>query len=633
MVTLLDIQNLTKSFGDRLLFRDLCLSVGEGQHVGLIARNGTGKSTLLSIICGRDTAGAGTVITRRDLRIGYLEQTPHYDPALSVIDACFSQAGELSDLISRYERCLAIPGTPGIDVLIEEMERREGWDFELRARQILTKLRITDYDQPVGQLSGGELKRVALANVLLTNPDLLILDEPTNHLDLDMIEWLEDYLRRSGKALLMVTHDRYFLDRVCSLIVELADGILYPYRGNYAYYLEKRAERIAADDATLAKAKNRYRRELEWMRRMPQARGGKARYRKDAFYNLEQQVRRPTEEATTRLEVKSGYIGSKIFEAQYVSKSFLSANGQEKRHILKDFYYHFSRYEKMGIVGANGTGKSTFIRLLLGELQPDEGRFIVGETVRFGYFSQADTLPTDGDRRVIDIVRDVAEYVELGGGRRLTAMQLLTHFLFPPARQQDHVYKLSGGERRRLQLCVTLMQNPNFLILDEPTNDLDIPTLQILEDYLCDFSGCVIVVSHDRYFMDKVVDHLLVFHGDARVTDFPGNYTQYRQHITEQDRQAATTARDKKTASAPEAEQARNRQRPPRLTFKQKKELEALTAEIETLTAEKESIETALCSGTLTTTELTEKSRRLPQLTALLDEKEMRWLELSDIEA
>ena len=629
MTPYLDIQHLTKSIGDLVLFDDISFSVAEGQHVGLIAKNGAGKSTLLGILSGQEDYDSGDITFRNDLRVGYLQQTPHYDPALSVIDACFSQAGELSDLISRYERCLDTPGNPGLAELIDEMERREAWDFELRAKQILTKLDITEFSKPVGQLSGGQLKRVALANVLLTDPDLLILDEPTNHLDIDMIEWLEGYLRRNNKALLMVTHDRYFLDRVCSVILELDGKSLYAYRGNYEYYLEKREERIAATNANIARANNLYRKELDWMRRMPCARGTKARYRKEAFVELEQQAKRRTEERAARLEVKSGYIGSKIFEAEYVSKSFPLENGGEKV-ILKDFYYNFSRYEKMGIVGGNGAGKSTFIKMLLGEVKPDEGRFVIGETVRFGYFSQ-DGMAFDQQMKVIDAVRRIAETIDLGGGRKLTAMQFLTHFLFPPARQQDYIYKLSGGERRRLYLCTVLMQNPNFLILDEPTNDLDIPTLQILEEYLADFKGCVIVVSHDRYFMDRVVDHLLVFKGEGKVYDFPGNYSQYRDwsELKEKEEEEAKKANTPKTET--KANTWRGEQKK-RLTFKEKQEMAALEVSIEALEEEKKKIEEALCSGTLSVDELTEKSKRLPQLQDELDEKSMRWLELSEIE-
>ncbi len=632
MPPVLDIQHLTKSIGDLVLFDDISFSVGEGQHVGLIARNGAGKSTLLNILYGREDYDAGDVVFQNDIRVGYLEQSPVYEPQMTVLDACFHSAGELSALISRYEHCLATPGNPGLTELIEEMERREAWDFELRAKQILTKLDITEFDKPVCQLSGGQLKRVALANVLLTAPDLLILDEPTNHLDIAMIEWLENYLRRNNKALLMVTHDRYFLDRVCSVILELDDRTMYTYRGNYEYYLEKRDERIAATNANIARASNLYRRELDWMRRMPQARGGKARYRKEAFYELEKQAKQRMEERTARLEVKSGYIGSKIFEAEYVSKAFPIEGGGEKI-ILKDFYYNFSRYEKMGIVGANGAGKSTFIKMLLGEVKPDGGRFVVGETVRFGYYSQ-EGMEFDQRMKVIDAVRRIAETIDLGGGRKLTAMQFLTHFLFPPARQQDYIYKLSGGERRRLYLCTVLMQNPNFLILDEPTNDLDIATLNRLEEYLADFKGCVIVVSHDRYFMDKVVDHLLVFNGEGDVKDFPGYYTQYRdwQELQEESRDDRKGISDSVSKEVAPRQKTWGGEKKRRLSFKEKKELEQLELDIAALETEKADIEAALCSGTLSVDELTEKSKRLPQLEEELDEKSMRWLELSEVE-
>lgn len=631
MTPYIDIQHLSKRFGDLELFTDISFSISEGQHVGLIARNGSGKSTLLDILCGLEDYEAGQIVTKRGLRIGYLRQSPAYDPEMSVIDACFSQAGEVYRLISRYEQCLQTPGHPGLDELIEEMERREAWDFELRAKQILTKLHITDFHQPVGQLSGGQLKRVALANVLLSDPDLLILDEPTNHLDVGMTEWLESFLTRGGTTLLMVTHDRYFLERVCGVILELDDRQIYTYRGSYAYYLEKRAQRVSATNANIARAQNLYRRELDWMRRMPCARGTKARYRKEAFRELEQQARRKMEEKAARITVQSGYIGSKIFEAEYVSKSYPATASGEDGHdtvILKDFYYNFARFEKMGIVGGNGTGKSTFIRLLLGLEKPDAGRFVIGETVRFGYFSQ-EGMPFDDDMKVIDAVRREAETIDLGGGRRLTAMQFLTHFLFPPARQQDYIRKLSGGERRRLQLCIVLMRNPNFLVLDEPTNDLDIATLQTLEEYLVDFRGCVIVVSHDRYFMDKVVDHLLVFHGAGAITDFPGNYTQYR----------AWAELPENAPAAPEDERASQGKTPPqrptrtsskrRLTFAEQKELTALGEDIERLEAEQHAIEDALAGGQLSVEEITTHSKRLPVLMQELDEKSTRWLELS----
>lgn len=634
MTPLLDIQHLTKRFGALELFTDISFSVAEGHKVGLIAHNGAGKSTLLSILAGHEDYEEGNIVMRRDAHIAILEQQSVFDPETTVIDACFNRAGELSALISKYEQCLATPGNPGLNELIEEMERHQAWDFELRAKQILSKLQIPDYTQRVSELSGGQLKRVALANVLLADADLLVLDEPTNHLDLDMIEWLESYLQRTTKALLMVTHDRYFLDNVCENILELDDMGLYTYTGNYEYYLEKREQRISATNANIARANNLYRKELDWMRRMPCARGTKARYRKEAFYELEKRAKQRREERVARLEVKSGYIGSKIFEAEYVSKSFSARDNkgnQTEKVILKDFYYNFSRYEKMGIVGANGTGKSTFIKLLLGLQKPDSGRFVVGETVRFGYFSQ-DGIQFDEQDKVIDAVRKHAEFIDLGGGRHLTAMQFLGHFLFPPSRQQDYIYKLSGGEKRRLQLCTVLMKNPNFLVLDEPTNDLDIATLQILEEYLQDFKGCVIVVSHDRYFMDKVVDHLLVFKGEGEIDDFPGNYSEYREwkSLREQEEQQERELHKKETATTKQNTWGGEKKR--KLSFKEKQEMQQLEADIEKLEAEKAEIESALCSGTLSVDDLTEKSKRLPVLSEELDTKSMRWLELSEIE-
>lgn len=635
MAPLLDIQHLTKRFGALELFQDINFSIHEGQKVGLIARNGTGKSTLLSILSGKEDYEEGAIIARRDARIAILEQSPAFPAGATVIDACFQRAGRLSSLISAYETCLATPGNPGLSELIDEMERQEAWDFELRAKQILSKLHITSFLQPVDELSGGQIKRVALANVLLAEPDLLILDEPTNHLDLEMIEWLENYLKRTTKALLMVTHDRYFLDNVCDSILELDDESLYSYSGNYAYYLEKRAARVAATNANIARAANLYRKELDWMRRMPCARGTKAKYRKEAFYELEQRARQKREERAARLEVKSGYIGSKIFEAEYVSKSFPlppSEDGKAgEKIILKDFYYNFSRYEKMGIVGGNGTGKSTFIKLLLGLESPDSGRFVIGETVNFGYFSQ-EGMTFDEKDKVIDAVRRHAEVIDLGGGRHLTAMQFLTHFLFPPARQQDYIYKLSGGERRRLQLCIVLLKNPNFLVLDEPTNDLDIATLRVLEEYLQDFKGCVIVVSHDRYFMDKVVDHLLVFNGEGKIDDFPGNYSEYRTWKDLREREEKVD-RELQSKSEP-SEKTRNwgGEKRRRLTFKERQELTALEARIDTLESEIKRLETALCTGGLEVEVLTEYSKQLPTLSAELDEVSMRWMELSEIE-
>lgn len=588
MTPYVDVQSLTKSFGAHILFNNISFSIAEGQHVGLIAKNGTGKTTLLSILAGKESYESGSIIYRKDLRIGFLEQAPQFDPNESVLDACFNHNGEP--------------------------------EMVLKAKQILTQLKISDLEQRMGQLSGGQQKRVALANILITEPDMLILDEPTNHLDLDMIEWLEGYLSRGNKTLLMVTHDRYFLDRVCNIILELDDKTMYTYRGNFKYYMEKRQERIDTTRAEIERANNLYRRELEWMRRMPQARGHKARYREEAFYDLEAKAKQRIEERQMRLKSKNVYIGSKIFECQYVSKAW------GEKVILDKFYYNFSRFEKMGIVGNNGTGKSTFIKLLLGVEAPDDGRFDIGETVKFGYFSQ-DGLKFDEQQKVIDVITDIADYIDLGGGKHLTASQLLQNFLFPPEQQHDYVYKLSGGEKRKLYLCTILMRNPNFLVLDEPTNDLDIQTLEVLEEYLQDFPGCVIIISHDRYFMDKIVDHLLVFNGNGDINDFPGNYTQYRMWQALQPKDAEksdnTEKREKKSYHG---EQKR------KLSFKEKRELQQLEADIETLEKEQKQIEEELCSGTLSVEDLTQKSKRLPQLKDELDEKSMRWLELSEIE-
>ena len=594
----LDVQSLTKSFGALMLFKDISFSIAEGQKVGLVAKNGTGKSTLLSILAGSEGYDCGEIIMKRDLRIGMLEQSPHFNPDESALDACFNHENNPDKI--------------------------------LKAKQILTKLKIHNLDQPMGQLSGGQQKRVALANVLITEPDLLILDEPTNHLDLEMIEWLEGFLNRGRKTLLLVTHDRYFLDRICSVILEIDDQTIYTYRGNYSYYLEKRQERIDNRRAEIVRANNLYRVELEWMRRMPQARGHKAKYREDAFYELQRIAKARIEERAIRLKASNVYIGSKIFECQYISKSF------DSTVIMKDFYYNFSRFEKMGIVGNNGTGKSTFLKMLLGEIHPDSGRIIIGDTVRFGYFSQ-EGLQFDEHQKVIDVVRDIAEYVDLGSGRHLSASQFLQHFLFSPEQQHNYVYKLSGGERRKLYLCTVLMRQPNFLVLDEPTNDLDIVTLQILEEYLQDFPGCVIVVSHDRYFMDKVVDHLLVFKGNGEIRDFPGNYTQYRDFSdSEEDspksfarRESNTDRRDSRSAISASPSFATRK----KLSYKEKMEFEQLEKEIALLEAEKKQIEQSLCGGISDVDAITRLSKRLPLLNDELDEKSMRWLELSEIQS
>ena len=589
----LDVQNLTKSFGAQVLFKDISFSIAEGQHVGLVAQNGTGKSTLLSILTGKEGYDSGSIIYRNDLRVGMLEQSPHFDPEESVLDACFNHEGNPERL--------------------------------LKAKQILTMLKLYNLEQPMGQLSGGQQKRVALANVLILEPDFLILDEPTNHLDLEMIEWLEGYLSRGNKTIFMVTHDRYFLDNVCNTILELDNNTIYTYRGNYSYYLEKRQERIDNTRAEIARANNLYRTELEWMRRMPQARGHKARYREEAFYELEAKAKQRIEERQVRLKSSSVYIGSKIFECQYVSKRF------DDKIILNDFYYNFSRFEKMGIVGNNGTGKSTFVKMLLGEVAPDSGKFDIGETVRFGYFSQ-EGLKFRDDQKVIDIITDIADYIDLGGGKHMTASQFLNYFLFSPEQQHNYVYKLSGGEKRKLYLCTVLMKNPNFLVLDEPTNDLDIQTLQILEEYLQDFPGCVIVVSHDRYFMDKVVDHLLVFKGEGEIQDFPGNYTQFRDFQkmkSKEEEQQKPTKNSSPTANEQKKDYRNNTKR--KMSFKEKREYEQLSDKIAQLEEEKQQLEEELCSGNLSVDQLTEKSKRLPILKDELDELELRWLELAEL--
>lgn len=595
----LDVQNLTKRFGAQVLFENISFSIAEGQKVGLVARNGTGKSTLMSVLMDKEGYESGSIIYRRDLKLGFLEQSPQFDPEESVLDACFNHKDDPEKV--------------------------------LKARQILTQLHITNLEQPMGQLSGGQQKRVALANVLITEPDFLMLDEPTNHLDLEMIEWLEGYLNRGNKTIFMVTHDRFFLDKVCNVILELDDQGIYTYRGNYAYYLEKRQERMDNLRAEIQHSKNLYRRELEWMRRQPQARGHKAKYREDAFYELEKVAKQRIEDRQVRLKASTVYIGSKIFECQYVSKAFDDRG--EKKVILRDFYYNFARFEKMGIVGNNGTGKSTFIKMLLGEVKPDSGQFDIGETVRFGYFSQ-EGLKFREDQKVIDVITEIADYIDLGSGRHMTASQFLQFFLFTPEEQHNYVYKLSGGEKRKLYLCTVLMRNPNFLVLDEPTNDLDIQTLQVLEEYLQDFAGCVIVVSHDRYFMDKVVDHLLVFKGEGEIQDFPGNYTQYREWCRLQPKTEGEGAEKKATKPTakeqPSATQKKEGKR--KMTYKEKREYEQLTKELEQLENEQKTLEEALCSGQLSVEELTEKSKRLPEIKDEIDEKEMRWLELAEIE-
>lgn len=625
MVSFLQVDGLTKSFGDLVLFENITFGVAQGQKIGLIAKNGSGKTTLLNIIAGKEDYDEGSIVFRNDLRVGYLEQAPHYPEGLTVLQACFYSQNETVRLLAEYEQALMDNDTDKLNSLLERMDSLKAWDYEQRAKQILGELKIHNLEQKVESLSGGQLKRVALANVLITEPELIILDEPTNHLDLEMTEWLEDYLNRSTISILMVTHDRYFLDRVCSEIIEIDRKQIYQYKGNYSYYLEKRQERIDAQNAEVERASNLLRKELDWMRRQPQARGTKAKYRIDAFYELEKKAHQQREAGHVNLDVKASYIGSKIFDAVDVCKRF------DDLKITDHFNYTFARYEKMGIVGNNGTGKSTFIKMLLGEIQPDSGHFDIGETVRFGYYSQ-EGLQFDEQMKVIDVVQNIAEYVDLGDGRKMGVSQFLNYFLFTPDRQHSYVYKLSGGEKRRLYLCTVLMRNPNFLVLDEPTNDLDIITLNVLEEYLRSFKGCVIVVSHDRYFMDKVVDHLLVFCGNADIKDFPGNYTQYRAWKEEQDalKKQEEQALQSKQAVVEEKSRRPEKEVKRRLTFKERKEFEALDAEIPALEAEKKELETAMSSGTLSTEELLAKSAQITALIEELDEKTMRWLELSE---
>ena len=626
MISYLQIDKLTKSFGDLVLFEDITFGIAQGQKVGLIAKNGTGKTTLLNIIAGKEDYDSGAVVFRNDLRVGYLEQMPHYPDGLTVLQACFYSPNETVRLIAEYEQAMASGDHSNLEDILLRMDNLKAWDYEQRTKQILGQLKIHNFDQKVETLSGGQLKRVALANVLITDPELIILDEPTNHLDLEMTEWLEGYLSRANISILMVTHDRYFLDRVCSEIIEIDRKQIYQYKGNYSYYLEKRQERMDALNAEVDRASNLLRKELDWMRRQPQARGTKAKYRIDAFYELEKKAKQQHEVGNVNLDVKASYIGSKIFEAEHVSKRF----GDLK--IVEDFNYIFARYEKMGIVGNNGTGKSTFIKMLMGEVEPDSGRFDVGETVRFGYYSQ-DGLQFDEQMKVIDVVQNIAEYVDLGDGKKMGVSQFLNYFLFSPEKQHNYVFKLSGGEKRRLYLCTVLMRSPNFLVLDEPTNDLDIVTLNVLEEYLRNFKGCAIVVSHDRYFMDKVVDHLLVFRGNADIKDFPGNYTQYREwkEVQDQLEKEAEAARRAGIAPTMEKTSRPEKEQKKKLTFKERKEFEALEVEIPLLEAEKAELETAMSSGTLSNDELLAKSERIATVIEEIDEKTMRWLELSEL--
>lgn len=617
---LLQIDTLTKSFGDLVLFRDISFGIAEGDKIGLIAKNGAGKTTLLNILAGKEPYDSGRVVFRNDIRFAYLEQSPHFDPELTVLEACFQTENEAVKVIARYEEIMASNNHKELDEIMAQMDLLNAWDYEQRIKQILSQLKIFQFDQKIGELSGGQVKRVALANALISEPELIILDEPTNHLDLDMVEWLEGHLTRSNISLLMVTHDRYFLDRVCTQIIEIEDRKIYSYKGNYAYYLEKRDERLATQSAELDSAQNIYRKELDWIRRQPQARATKAKSRIDAFYELEEKVKQRRAQNDIKLSAKGSYIGKKIFEAKYITKSF------DNIKITDDFNYIFTRYEKMGIIGNNGTGKTTFIRMLLGLEQPDSGSFDIGETVNFGYYSQ-EGLQFDEQTKVIEVVQAIAEVIDLGNGSKLTASQFLQHFLFAPSRQHDFVYKLSGGEKRRLYLCTVLIKNPNFLILDEPTNDLDIVTLNILEEYLIGFKGCLIVISHDRYFMDKVVDHLLVFHGNAEIQDFPGNYTQYRDWKSLDDKRVAEETKPSKPDKTSEKPKPAEKTK---LTFKEKQEFENLEAEIQQLETEKEQLSQQLSSGDLSPEELISKSNRISEVIELIDKKTFRWLELSE---
>ena len=618
---LLQIDSLSKSFGDLLLFKDISFGIAEGDKIGLIAANGSGKTTLLNIIYGKEPYDSGRVVFRNDIRIDYLEQSPSFNPELTVLEACFSANNDVVKLIARYEDIISSENQNDLPQILAEMDLHNAWDYEQRIKNILSQLKIFNFNQKISELSGGQVKRVALANVLISEPELVILDEPTNHLDLDMVEWLEEFLSRNNISLLMVTHDRYFLDRVCSQIIEIDNKQIYSYKGNYTYYLEKRDERILSQNAEVSRAKNLMRKELDWMRRQPQARGTKSKSRIDAFYTLEEKAKQQREEKNIQLNTKGAYIGKKIFEAKHVSKSF------DNIKITEDFNYHFTRYEKMGIVGNNGTGKSTFIKMLLGIVKPDKGYFEIGETVNFGYYSQ-DGLKFDEQKKVIDVVTDIADVIDQGDGKQLTASQFLQHFMFPPEKQHNYIYKLSGGEKRRLYLCTVLIKNPNFLVLDEPTNDLDIITLNILEEYLASFKGCLIIISHDRYFMDKVVDHILVFHGDARIQNFPGNYSQYREWKIEEDKRGLN---ENKTIRAESIDSRKKNEVKTKLTFKERREFESLEHEIEKLEEDKNLLSDEISSGKLSTDELLNKSNRLTEVLNLIDEKTMRWLELSEL--
>ena len=617
----LQIDGISKSFGELQLFEGISFTVEERKRIGLIARNGKGKSTLLKIISGNEPCDAGKITLRNGIRVGYLEQDPDFNEELTVIEACLQRNNEKSEIIAKYEQAMSEGDNDSLQQLIEEMDRLDAWDYETRAKQILERLKISHFDQPVKELSGGQKKRIALAAILIEQPELIILDEPTNHLDIEMVEWLEDFLTRTNSSLLMVTHDRYFLDNVCNEIIEIDNNTIYRYKGNYSYFLQRREERLQNLAAETARARNLLRKELDWMRRQPQARAHKAKYRIDAFYKLEEKAAAMRDDSKVSLDVKSQYIGNKIFVMHAISKAF------PQKTITKDFHYTFARYEKLGIVGNNGTGKSTFIKMLLGKVKPDSGSIEVGETVKWGYYSQ-EGLSFNEQMKVIDVVKNIAEVIPVGN-KTLTASQFLQHFLFSPEKQYSYVYKLSGGEKRRLYLCTVLMSNPNFLVLDEPTNDLDIETLQVLEEYLSEFKGCIIVVSHDRYFMDKVVDHIFVFNGEGNIKDFPGNYTEYRDWRDEERAIAAKRAAENAAKNTPAKQNYRSEEKR-KLTYKEKREYELLEQEIMDLEAEKESLEQAMSSGSLTNEELMQKSLRIQEVIELIDSKTLRWLELSE---
>lgn len=622
MISFLQVENLSKRFGEQLLFEGISFGIGKNQKTALIAKNGMGKSTLLQIIAGKDTPESGSVIFRNDISIGFLEQNPDLNDNNTIFEEVFSSDSLILNIIKEYEKAIATNDLKQLELLIPQMDAQSAWDYDTTIKQILSELKIDTYEKKIANLSGGQKKRVGLAKVLISNPDFLILDEPTNHLDIEMTEWLENYLEKSNTTLLMVTHDRYFLDRVCSNIIEIDDFGIFNYEGNYSYYLEKREQRIATRNATIDKARNLLRTEQEWMRRMPQARSHKAQYRIDNFYKLQETASQKTDEKKLELDIKGQRLGKKILELEHISKSY------EDQCLIDDFSYKFVRGEKIGIVGKNGVGKSTFLNIITRNLEPDRGKIDIGETVVYGYYKQSGIEFSETDR-VIDIVKNIAERIDLGNDRIMSASQFLEYFMFTDKQQYSLVSKLSGGERRRLYLLTVLMSNPNFLILDEPTNDLDIITLNVLEDYLQSFKGCLLIVSHDRFFVDKVVDRVFAFEGNGKIKDFPGNYTIYKNHKEEEEEKQRTKNQQipKEPKSAPSGNLPKKR----KLSFKEQQEMLQLEQEIESLTNEKTEIESALSSGGLSTEELVRKSERISEVIALLDEKEMRWLELSEI--